>query len=241
MTSTLVHAIQPIDTAIGRFYQTPIGALPAVNTILSATEPEVDRNRLQHWQAKQVHQLGQEAAEASAIAARERGTQVHALIEAFLRSGTQPNESALTPEILLYWKSIRCWLRQVGNSASVQHATYSGSVDAIELPVYHAALGYAGTIDWVGEWEVGDLWIVDFKTSQSPKRLSWLQRYRLQIAAYRLAFQSLFEVELTKAVIAIAIPHQPAQIFELTPEQLVADEAEWLQRLTQFQSLTHPA
>ncbi len=47
-------------------------------------------------------------------------------------------------------------MRHVGKSAIVSHEIYDGLRPAIELPIYHPQLGYAGTLDWVGEWEVGD-------------------------------------------------------------------------------------
>ncbi|GEM_PF-825637 len=73
MTLSLQAAIRAIDTANGRIYQTPIGNLPGVNTILDATESETDREKLRQWQQRQVKQrqvkqLGEEGANQSAIA-----------------------------------------------------------------------------------------------------------------------------------------------------------------------------
>jgi hypothetical protein len=234
MTLSLQSAIRAIDTDNGRIYETPIGNLPGVNTILDATESETDREKLRQWQQRQVKQLGETEAEQSAIASRERGTVIHAIIADFLTNGTEPDELPL--ELLPYWKSIRCWLRNVGESAIVSHEAYGGDRLAVELPVFHPQLGYAGTIDWVGEWEAGNWWLADFKTSKRIKRIRWMSRARLQIAAYRLAFTAMFDLPIPKAVIPVILPDRPAQIFELTPEQLAADEAGWLQRLEQYKA-----
>ncbi|MEX0270466.1 PD-(D/E)XK nuclease family protein [Leptolyngbyaceae cyanobacterium UHCC 1019] len=235
MTLSLLSAIRALDTDNGRIYETPIGNLPGVNTILDATESETDREKLRQWHQRQVKQLGEIEAEQSAIASRERGTAIHAFIADFLTNGTEPDELPL--ELLPYWKSIRCWLRNVGESAIVSHEVYGNARKAIELPIYHPQLGYGGTLDWVGEWEVGDWWLADFKTSNRPKRLQWMSRARLQIAAYRLAFTAMFDLPISKAVIPVILPDRPAQIFELTPEQLAADEARWLQRLELYKAL----
>ena len=75
MTLSLQAAIRAIDTDAGRVYETPIGNLPGGNTILDATESQTDREKLRQWQQRQVKQLGEEGANQSAIASRERGRQ----------------------------------------------------------------------------------------------------------------------------------------------------------------------
>lgn len=62
MTLHLQPAIRAIDTDAGRVYETPIGTLPGVNTILDATEPEEDRARLRGWRERQVKELGEAGA-----------------------------------------------------------------------------------------------------------------------------------------------------------------------------------
>jgi genome maintenance exonuclease 1 len=236
MTPSLQSAIRAIDTDAGRAYETPIGTLPGVNTILDATEPEEDRERLRQWQQRQIQELGEEGAARNEIAHRERGTTIHALIAAYLTDRRLPDD--LSPALLPYWKSIHCWLRGVGRSAIVSHEIYGDVPRAIELPVYHPQLGYAGTLDWVGEWEAGDWWLADFKTSNRAKRLQWMSRARLQVAAYRLAFTAMLDIPISKAVIPVILRDRPAQIFELTPDQLAEDEILWLQRLEQYQQLS---
>lgn len=236
MTPSLQSAICAIESDAGRVYQTPMGILPGVNTILDATESDEDRERLRKWQLRQVQELGEEGAAQSAIAHRERGTVIHSLIADYLTDGTLPSD--VSPELLPYWKSIYCWLKNVGRSAIVNHEMYGSKRRAIELPIYHPQLGYAGTLDWVGEWEVGEWWLADFKTSRRVKRLKWISRARLQVAAYRLAFTALFDIPISKAVIPVILSDRPAQVFELTPDQLREDEILWLQRLEQYQQLS---
>ena len=42
------------------------------------------------------------------------------------------------------------------------------------------------------------------------------------------------QIEVPGVVIPVAIPSGIAQVFELTPEEVKEDEAEWLERLREF-------
>jgi len=68
------------------------------------------------------------------------------------------------------------------------------------------------------------------------KKKSWMTRARLQCAAYKLAFESLFDLEIENVVIPVALPYKTAQVFELTPEEIEGDTEQWLNRLHQFQT-----
>ena len=67
------------------------------------------------------------------------------------------------------------------------------------------------------------------------KKKSWMSRARLQCAAYKLAFESLFDFKIENIVIPVANPFKIAQVFELTPEEIESDTEQWLERLNQFQ------
>ena len=148
----------------------------------------------------------------------------------------------LHPTVQPYWKSIKPWLLKAGQPATVCFSSSSSSpsspIPTIELPVYHSELQYAGTLDWVGYWEDDILSLVDFKSSGRMKKKSWMGRARLQCAAYKLAFESLFELKIHNVVIPVANPFKIAQVFELTPEEIQEDTEKWLERLNQFQVQT---
>ena len=61
--------ITRIDTDHGRFYQTPSGKYPSVNTILDATMLPEDIARLEKWRKKNKDYLKKEGE----ISAAERG------------------------------------------------------------------------------------------------------------------------------------------------------------------------
>ena len=68
------------------------------------------------------------------------------------------------------------------------------------------------------------------------KKKSWMTRARIQCAAYKLAFESLFDLQIDNVVIPVALPYKTAQVFELSPEEIEEDTEQWLDRLDQFQN-----
>ena len=48
--------------------------------------------------------------------------------------------------------------------------------------------GYAGRVDIIYENDKAHLIILDFKSSKKPKKEDWIENYKLQIAAYALAY-----------------------------------------------------
>ena len=226
-----MNIITRIDTDQGRFYETPGGKFPSVNTILDATMPPEDKARLERWRLKNQDLPKQEGE----ISAAERGSLMHEAIANYFEDRTLINPE-LHPTVEPYWKSIKPWLIKAGEPATV---TFSGSpnnsLPSIELPVYHSQLKYAGTLDWVGYWEDDILSLVDFKSSGKMKKKSWMTRARLQCAAYKLAFESLFDLKIENIVIPVALPNKIAQVFELNPQEIQEDTEQWLDRLNQFQ------
>ena len=226
--------IIPIDTPNGRFYRTPAGEFPSVNTILDATAPESEQARLKRWRQKR-QDCSEKKENAASINACKRGTLLHEAIANYLAQREEPDH--LPDVVIPYWRSILPWLKRVGSSALVSYPGFPEKHLAIELPLYEASLGYAGTPDWVGEWESGSLWLVDFKSSHRKKRKTWMTRARLQCAAYRRAFEAMFGIRLEKIAIPVALPVQVAQVFELTPLELEEDDAAWMERLSQYKQL----
>lgn len=225
--------ITRIDTDQGRFYETPGGKFPSVNTILDVTMSPEDKARLSKWRKKNKDLPKQEGE----ISAAERGTMMHEAIAEFLANRSLVN-SELHPTVEPFWKSIKPWLLTIGKSATVSFPGSSAPAIAIELPVYHSQLKYAGTLDWVGYWEEDILSLVDFKSSGRLKKKSWMGRARLQCAAYKLAFESLFDLRIENIIIPVALPNQIAQVFEFTTQEIQEDTEDWLERLNQFQAQT---
>ncbi len=194
----------------GKFYQTPYGLFPSVTTILQATMPEDQRKRLRNW-----HQRNGSDSENLRQQAAERGKVIHKLIEARFKG----EEIECPPDVTEFWEEARKILGAIGE------------VSAIERPVYHPQLQYAGTLDLLANWQ-GVLTLFDFKTSHREKRSQWLTDAKLQIAAYRGAY----ELEIPQGLIMVITP-KTVQLFTLERQELEEYWREWLVRLEQYRSL----
>ena len=189
-------------------------AYPSVSTILAATKPEADRLALQRWRKR----VGYAQAQQISTQACRRGTSLHTAINYFLVGQDLPVD--VTDN--LYWHSIKPVLESVGE------------VHLLESAVYHAEQGYAGRLDCLGTWQ-GELCIFDWKTASKPKKLDWITDYCLQVTAYTAAVNHLYDVQIERALIAIALEDQAAQIFLLDAADLSHYWQQFLVRLRLWQ------
>ncbi|MEM8675831.1 MAG: hypothetical protein AAGF83_18450 [Cyanobacteria bacterium P01_G01_bin.67] len=191
-------------------------AYPSVSTILSATKPLSERLALQRWRQR----VGVKQAQKISTQACRRGTSVHTAINYFLNGQDLPNDI----EENLFWHSIKPVLESVDE------------VHLLESAVYHAQEHYAGRLDCLGAWQ-GELCVFDWKTATKPKKLEWIADYCLQVTAYTAAINHLYQVQINRAVIAIALANQPAQIFHLDSEDLSGYWQQFLVRLRLWSKL----
>lgn len=189
-------------------------AYPSVSTILAATKPEADRLALQRWRKR----VGYAQAQQISTQACRRGTSIHTAINLFLDGQDLPDDVTDNP----YWHSIKPILESVWE------------VHLLESAVYHAEQGYAGRLDCLGTWQE-ELCLFDWKTASKPKKLEWISDYCLQVTAYTAAVNHLYGVQIERALIAIALEDQAAQIFLLDADDLSHYWAQFLLRLRLWQ------
>ncbi len=199
-----------------RHYQIEGHHYPGVTTILSATKPYADRQKLWAWQAK----VGQAEARQITTSAATAGTQLHKCIRQHLNQ-----EAPTIPEAIIgYWHSIAPVLQSVQEPLLVEGA------------VWHPE-GFAGFPDALVQ--VGDrLYVCDWKTARKPKRREWITDYCLQVAAYAQAINWVYQdnaVRVEQALIAIALDGHDAQTFELSPSELSGYWQQFQARLQQYQ------
>ena len=111
-----------IDTQQGRFYETPSGKFPSVNTILVESMPPEDKARLEKWRRKhQKYFLEKEGG----ISAAERGTLMHEAVANYFQDRSLTNPE-LHPTVEPFWKSIKPWLIKAGAIRYSETYTYRG-------------------------------------------------------------------------------------------------------------------
>jgi hypothetical protein len=191
--------------------------LPSVTTILNATKPLADRQSLTQWRQR----VG--TAEASRISgtASRRGTLTHQQIKNYLLGDDRPCPEAAQP----YWESLRSVLSRIQ------------SVQLVESSVFHYDLRYAGKVDCVASYQ-GIPCICDWKTADRPKgSVDRLYDAPLQLAAYCGAVNHSYRqhgVKLNHALLVVAIPDQPAEVFWFDLEAIVNYWQQWQARVKQY-------
>ena len=191
--------------------------LPSVTTILNATKPQEDRERLLNWRQR----VGVAEANQISGAASRRGTGTHKQIQRYLEGKDSPCPEAILP----YWQSIEPVLQDVSN------------VRLIEGTVFNYNLGYAGIVDCVASFRSIPC-ICEWKTADKPKgSIERLYDYPLQIAAYSSAVNHYYrecEIKLEHALIVVAIPEREAEVFWFEPESMSIYWQQWEERVAAF-------
>jgi len=175
-----------------RYYCIGENKYPSVTTILGAM---TDKSGIDKWRKR----VGEEKADAISKFSANRGTVMHQLNEYFLGSeketqrdrlieaqqlivpfceenGFTEEEMTVGRKLFFNFYNSKCFDR-IANVVSIEDTLFS--------PVMG---GYAGRVDIIYENEKGSLVILDFKSSKKPKKEDWIENYKMQIAAYSLAY-----------------------------------------------------
>jgi|TARA_R100001460_G_scaffold57308_1_gene97028 genome maintenance exonuclease 1 len=197
-----------------RSYLTPDGeALPSVTTILSRTK---DKTFLKEWRAR----VGEKQAEKIISDSSQIGTALHLYIEHYV------NEHA--------YKDLTDIGIQAGKMAQViiDHDDGLKKVSEVwgsEVHLYYPGK-FAGTTDMVGVYD-GRPTIIDFKQTNRPKKREWVQDYLMQLAAYAMAHNKLFDTEIDQGVVLMCSRDLLFQRFELKGEKFVRAGEAFMKKL----------
>ena len=92
---------------------------------------------------------------------------------------------------------------------------------------------YAGTADCIGIYE-GKESILDFKQSNKPKKEEYIEDYFLQVGAYSLAHNTVYNSKITQGVILICTVDRLFQDFKIEGTDLIKYQNKFLERVEQF-------
>lgn len=177
------YDISTIEDDQGRRYVTPDGTYPSITTILG----DGDKPWLQEWRAS----LGKEAADVEMARAAARGTAVHDMAEKFLNNDKNFSDNHGIDHIKEFHK-IRTQLLQVSN------------IHMQEAALWSQQLKVAGRVDCIGNFN-GNLSIIDFKTSTGSKNTTMVQDYFIQVTAYALMYEELYDVVVENYAIIMSV------------------------------------
>ena len=179
-------------TSRGRTYATPDGnRYPSITTVLSL----LTEDSIAAWRRR----VGDEEANRIGHRASSRGTQVHAIIERYLKN---EDTTDYLPHIRQSLENLRPILdRSIGKSFG------------LETPLYSRYLGLAGRCDCVAEWE-GVPSIIDFKTSRRPKKKQQVPNYFAQMSGYAVMFEERTGMPIVNTVIVMDVDNDEPIIFK---------------------------
>ena len=197
-----------------RVYDINNSRLPSVTTILGATK---NQQFLKDWKAK----VGEQEAERIKNLSSNRGTAMHKFLEHYIL-GTGYDD--LT-ELGQTAKPMAEKVIEIG-LAPVEE--YYGS----EVTLYYPGL-YAGSTDLVCNHN-GLESIVDFKQSNKPKRKEWIEDYFMQLGAYAMAHNCVYDTGITQGVILMCTPDNYFQKFQIKGKEFIKYQHKFLERLDKY-------
>ena len=215
------------DETGSRLYQVGEYNVPSVTTILSKTQSEDKRKKLDEWRER----VGYTEAARITQKAATRGTEMHYVLENYINGIGYLNLSEKGAEARL-----------------MAHEVVKGLPELTKVYGSEVSLAYedrwAGSTDLVCEFK-GKPTILDFKQSNKPKKTEWISDYFLQLTAYAEAHNEVYGTDINKGVILMCV--KPTEIepgkYSKAPEYMEwiieGDEfnkwkSEWWKRVEQY-------
>ena len=188
--------------------------LPSVTTILGKTQSKEKAEGLANWRARE----GEANAQRIMDQAAARGSAMHAILEHHILGKnrldmTDTGQEAHKMADVVIDKGL-CNVDEIWGS---------------EVALYYPEL-FAGATDLVGVYKKADS-IMDFKQTNKPKRREWVEDYMLQLAAYTMAHNYVYDTKIQQGVILMCSKDGYFQEFIVSGKEFQKYQHEWLKRL----------
>ncbi len=174
-----------------RLYACPDGSkVPSVTTILSATQPADKLAGLAAWRKA----VGEKKATEITTQAAARGTRMHKYLEDFCLQGylTEPGTNPYSHQS-----------HSMAKTVISEGLVNINEIWGVEVGLYFPQI-YAGTTDAVG-LHCGSEAILDYKQSNKPKKIEYIDDYFLQLTAYALAHNEVYKSNIRKGVVLMCV------------------------------------
>ena len=202
-----------------RMYAVNQEKLPSVTSILQATQSEEKKASLANWKAR----VGTVEANRIKNDASSRGTSMHAFLEKYLLGQLnlelleeQDNKSKKMADEIIE-QGIKNKLSEIWGTEATLY--YPGK--------------YAGTCDACGVYE-GQETIIDFKQSNKPKKEEWIEDYYLQLGAYSLAHNTVYNSRITQGIVLLCTVDNLFQDFRIQGVKLEEYQNKFLEKVERF-------
>jgi len=191
--------------------------LPSVTTVIAQTKNKEDKESIERWKQK----VGEARAEEIKNEAANRGTAMHKYLEDLILGQrsmdltTTGQEAQRMAEIIVDRGLNRC-----------------SDIYGVEAVLYYPGL-YAGSCDLIGNYK-DKLSIIDFKQTNKPKQREWIGDYFLQMAAYGMAHDAVYNTAIEQGVIMMCSKDGYYQQFVIEGREYREAKHEFLRRLDKF-------
>lgn len=200
-----------------RKYMTPDGgAVASVTTILDATK---DKSGLIAWRKR----VGEAKAQEIVTEAASVGTRMHKYLEDYVETGEWP-EAGSNP----YAQQAHDMATEIKTNAMTDVDEIWGSEVALYVPNL-----YAGTTDLVGTYK-GQPSIMDFKQTNKPKKVEYVEDYFLQLTAYAIAHNEIYGTNIREGHIFMCSRAGEYQQFDIWPDEFDEWEKAWWDRVYKY-------
>jgi len=201
-----VEGVTPIEMSAKivngkRVYLTPDGdKFPSVTTVISNNAKKMAG--IAKWRER----VGMEEANRISARSTKRGTTYHSIVEDYFNNKLEIEKYKDSPlPTVMFYQSVDT-LNRINNIYLQEAALYSKHLEL------------AGRVDCIAEFD-GELSIIDFKTSATPKREEYLTDYFVQETAYACMLQELYDVSVKKIVTIVACENGETQVKVLPPKK----------------------
>ena len=150
-----------------------------------------------------------------------RGTAMHKILEMYVLEQGYVDQTNVG-------KQAHNMAMQVINGGLSNVTEYYGT----ECTLYYPGL-YAGQTDLVGVHKGQDA-IIDFKQTNKPKKREWIDDYFLQLSAYAMAHNILFNTQITKGVIMMCSKDNYYQEFVVEGSEFQKYKHNFLRRVDEY-------
>ena len=200
-----------------RHYDVNQEMLPSVTTILAETQSIEKRQSLAKWRQK----IGENVANKYVEEAARRGTALHEYLEYYLRN-----------EKILDLSDEGQAARSMGQAIIDQGLHDLSEIWGSEVTLFYPGL-YAGQTDLCGVYQNRES-IVDFKQTNKPKRKEWIEDYFLQLAAYAMAHDIIYNTCVEQGVILMCSKDGFFQKFTSNGEEFTSFKHKFLKKVGEF-------
>lgn len=202
--------------AQGRVYVDEAGnKIPSVTTILSKTK---NMEHLIAWKKR----IGEDKAKQITEESAGLGTTMHSHLEAYVLGNERPGGTNYG----------RMMAKRMADTIIDEGLIDVDEVWGVEAHLHYENL-WAGTTDLVGTY-MGRPAIMDFKTTIKPKKREWVEDYRLQLAAYAMSHNALYNTNIATTVVFMVSRECEFQKFVWSGHEFEESTVLWSNRVADY-------